>query len=168
MQINSINQGYTTNFKRKNENETGGAGKAWASAFVPGLGQFLDDRNEQGALFLGGMVGLKVLHGYLFQDAIKTTKRIINTSTKNGTLICRFRGGYEGVGALGLCTFGLWLVNIVDAYKGDRKKSHSIDVPKNDVKNMEQEKKELENIKEIKKLKKEIKELDKSISNKED
>lgn len=40
------------NFKGE-EKKTGGVGKAVASAFLPGLGQFIDGRNKEGALFLG-------------------------------------------------------------------------------------------------------------------
>ena len=38
--------------------QKGGAVKAVASAFVPGLGQFLDGRNKDGAKYLGASVGL--------------------------------------------------------------------------------------------------------------
>ncbi len=51
------------------QKKTGGTTKAVASAFVPGLGQFMDGRNAAGAGFLAGTLGLGATGGALLQKA---------------------------------------------------------------------------------------------------
>lgn len=51
------------------QKKTGGTVKAVASVFVPGLGQFMDGRNKEGAGFLAGTVGLSALGGSMVNYA---------------------------------------------------------------------------------------------------
>ena len=46
--------------------KTGGAGKALASASIPGLGQFLDGRNKQGAIYLGPGTAADIVSGLIY------------------------------------------------------------------------------------------------------
>lgn len=101
--------------------QKGGAGKAVASAFVPGLGQFLDGRNKQGAGFLGGSIGLGVassLVGHsIAKDMIKSLEQSAEAMPKTPT------GKLAAIGLIGLAATGLWITNIVDAYKGGKQEA---------------------------------------------
>ena len=63
------------NFKGNNERKTGGAGKGWASAAIPGLGQFIDGRIIAGVGFLGGSIGLLLAQKHYSKDAISIMKK---------------------------------------------------------------------------------------------
>lgn len=101
--------------------QKGGAGKAVASAFVPGLGQFLDGRNKQGAGFLGGSIGLGVASSLvgrsIAKDMIKSLEQSAEAMPKTPT------GKLAAVGLIGLAATGLWIANIVDAYKGGKQEA---------------------------------------------
>lgn len=90
-------------FKGKPEPGTGGAGKAWTSAFIPGLGQFLDGRNGAGAGFMGGTVAAFGLTGY---GAYRLIEKGVNT--KNIVLTA----------CAGAALAVLKLCDIINAYKG--------------------------------------------------
>src|SRR5215510_12272190 len=102
-----------------NNKRTGGAKKAAASFFVPGLGQFLDGRNKEGAAFLSLSAGLSVLGICLRKNAAKTA----------------FKGGLEGmmdsairavrpvsksfaVKAVALAAVVVKIADMMNAYKG--------------------------------------------------
>lgn len=53
MSVQAVNASAVSQQQQK---KTGGSGKAWTSVFVPGLGQFLDDRNGAGAAYMGAAV----------------------------------------------------------------------------------------------------------------
>ena len=57
----SVNQVSPINTNIQQQRKTGGAGKAIASAFIPGIGEFLDDRNKEGAFFLGTRIGTSII-----------------------------------------------------------------------------------------------------------
>lgn len=104
----------TFNFKaNENEKRKGGGDKAIASAFIPGLGQFCDGRNKAGFGFLLGDLGLKIVTlgsaGLIVLQIMGETKKTV--------------APIIGVTAAGLATWGLWITNIVNAYKGGFKKS---------------------------------------------
>jgi len=68
----------------------GGAGKAVASALVPGLGQFLDGRNKEGAGYLLGASGLSfgglaLVNKYnndVFEATTKASREIFDAASK--------------------------------------------------------------------------------------
>lgn len=150
-------------------NTTGGAGKAVASAFVPGLGQMLDDKKGKGALYLGGTTALaagsklladtylygkpidlfastwakkqqleenfQLLNNRIiqlrkvfaasdgFKEGIKNVQKA-NVNLMNKASEMGFEHMYTKYAAigLGLAAAGLWIANIVDAYKGNKNK----------------------------------------------
>jgi len=80
------------NFKGNNERKTGGGGKAFASAIIPGLGQFIDGRTGAGVGFLGGSIGAAIVHYNLSKDYNKIlnyemAKLNGNTVMKNGKMV---------------------------------------------------------------------------------
>ena len=143
--------------------QTGGTGKAVASAFIPGLGQFCDDRNEAGIGYLSG-VGASTIAGCSFltkyardvynakekasheifeaksrasskafkthdklgKDFLDYAKQLEREATKNmltpeeAAKTVKKGGLYTGAVLL-IIGAGLWLANIVDAYKGNKK-----------------------------------------------
>lgn len=102
------------------ERKTGGGGKGIASAFIPGLGQFVDGRTKQGALFLGGTVAAGAANGLLSRSIMKDAF----TAVEKGGEAAMSKGGKAkliGLAALGIAAAGLYIANIVDAYKGDKK-----------------------------------------------
>ena len=116
MSISSVS---SVSFKG-NENTTvqrqkGGAGKAVASFFIPGLGEFLDSRNKEGAIFLGSRLGTGILAGAL---RIKLVKNACEAVENNVSTIKGYKLLNVAIGLLGLASFGLTIANIVDAYKG--------------------------------------------------
>ena len=94
--------------KTEVQKNKGGGGKAIASTFIPGLGQMCDGRTGTGLKFLGGVTLAGIASKLAYASAVfaKTNK-----------------GLYAGIAAglaLGLTTAGLWIANIVDAYKGGK------------------------------------------------
>jgi hypothetical protein len=90
------------------EKKKGGAAPAVASAFLPGLGQFIDGRNKEGCKYLFGTMGLSVLSWLACLAGL----------AKGG------KAGTAGVIAAavgGLAGSVLYIKNIVDAYKGGKK-----------------------------------------------
>lgn len=85
------------------ERKTGGGGKAVASTFIPGLGQFMDGRTGAGATFLG----MKALLG-LTACCLANKYGIFN---KKVIIPCV------------IADLILSIVSAVDAYRGDRSKT---------------------------------------------
>lgn len=60
------------------QRQAGGKGRAWASAFIPGLGQFLDGRKGAGAGYMAANsavnIGFLTLAGSLDKDTFKYIK----------------------------------------------------------------------------------------------
>ncbi|MBQ8459525.1 hypothetical protein IJ541_05420 [bacterium] len=109
--------------------KTGGAGKAWASVFIPGLGQFLDGRNKEGAIYmgtnLGASIGAYALGNSIGKDIFQATQKAMETDGMfdvSKYLSKMPKGKIYGAIALGIGSTILWIANIVDAYKG---KKHS-------------------------------------------
>ena len=116
---------------------TGGAGKAVASAFIPGLGQFCDGRNKAGAGYMASNVALNVgtmAAGYaIAKDVVKLSEKAVAKGVKEpqefsamakefvGSLSKAGKAKYAALIALPVISTGLWIANIVDAYKGNRK-----------------------------------------------
>jgi len=100
--------------------KTGGSGKAWCSAAIPGLGQFLDGRNKEGGIFLGTFLGLKAisflrsknLYSAILKQDITGAETALKKLTTKGNLALSV--------VLSLAGLGMWVTNIVDAYKGKR------------------------------------------------
>ena len=94
--------------KTEVQKNKGGGGKAIASTFIPGLGQMCDGRTGTGLKFLGGvtLAGIASKLAYTSSLFAKTTKG--------------FAGAMVAGMALGLTAAGLWIANIVDAYKGGK------------------------------------------------
>ena len=107
------------------EKKTGGSGKAWASVFIPGLGQFLDGRNKEGAGYLIGGTALGIGSRVLFVNALEDAVKAACTSDVDFDIskYCSklTKGKFIGAIALGLAGTALWIANIVDAYKGGKK-----------------------------------------------
>lgn len=118
MSVNGVGVNPNVNYPQTEQKKKGGAFKAVASAFIPGLGQFCDGRGKAGALFLGGTtaaaLGSKVL-------AISSLNSMA-TVEKAGEVILKSSGKakFFGALALGLAATSLWVANIVDAYKGGK------------------------------------------------
>ncbi|MBS4760391.1 MAG: hypothetical protein KHX03_06805 [Clostridium sp.] len=101
----------------------GSAGKAVASAFLPGLGQFCDGRTKDGFKDLGRHILLPAvgtaagIAGYLnFAKAVEAGAKTGMTKTPYGFYAA------IGVAALaGIGTFANWIHSVVDAYKGGKK-----------------------------------------------
>ncbi len=101
----------------------GSAGKAVASAFLPGLGQLIDGRVKDGLVDMGTTAGLKALIGVAglagYQNFVKTAE----TAAKTG--ISKTPVGFYA--ALAVCAlagiggFANWIHSIVDGYKGGKK-----------------------------------------------
>lgn len=110
------------------QKKTGGSGKAWASVFIPGLGQFLDGRNAAGAGYMGAGIatgiGSFALRSSLAKDIFKASSEAVDDAAFDITKYLSKipKGKLYGSIALGLAATGLWIANIVDAYKGDKKK----------------------------------------------
>ena len=117
--------------------QTGGTGKAVASGFIPGLGQFCDGRNKEGLAYLGAAVGTQVA-GYALAKKISNhmLKVVEQTMRANpnvnpaeivskasqaiGEFAKKSKLGAIATVLLPLAGFGIWIANIADAYKGDR------------------------------------------------
>ena len=106
---------------------TGKVGKAVASALLPGLGQFTDGRNKEGIGYLVSTVGLSTL-GTLgvskyWNDVFEARHNVPfgRVDLENAAAKSVKKGGlYFGITAM-LISAGLWIANIVDAYKGGKK-----------------------------------------------
>ena len=105
---------------------SGGAGKSWCSAVIPGFGQFLDGRNGAGALFLGTSAAALGLTGW---GASKIGKLGFNFNLLNllqGKLLSfKLNKGVSKtkiglVAGAAAVTAGLWFCNVINAYKGRR------------------------------------------------
>ncbi len=111
------------------QNKTGGSGKAWCSVFIPGLGQFLDGRNKAGAIYMGtsiaAVLGTRALLGSAVKDVFRASETTITSNASSATKYLSKLSGCKvyGAVALGLAGAALWIANIVDAYKGNRKKA---------------------------------------------
>ena len=102
---------------RNYERSKGGAGKAAASLLIPGLGEFLDGRNRQGAIFLGSRLGVALTSVAL---SIRNSNNFFNAFLKeNYEEAIKNSSKYAApIFALGLAGTGLMIANVVDAYKG--------------------------------------------------
>ena len=98
--------------------QKGGAVKAVASAFVPGLGQFLDGRNKDGAKYLGASVGLGAASTLVSVSMLRKASQALEEGAE--TLPKTPVGKFVALGLMGLASTGLWIANIVDAYKGGK------------------------------------------------
>lgn len=128
-------------FRGKNDDETGGGGKAVASFFIPGLGQFLDGRTAAGAGFLGGSIALQLIKFPLLKEYNRAVKEESNAAFPKDVKINSFgdffkrskaplkspkvleamkTSKYKKAKMLGWGALALWVVGIIDAYKGDR------------------------------------------------
>lgn len=98
--------------------QKGGAVKAVASAFVPGLGQFLDGRNKDGAKYLGASVGLGAASTLVSVSMLRKASQALEqgAETLPKTPVVKI----AALGLMGLASTGLWIANIVDAYKGGK------------------------------------------------
>ncbi len=98
--------------------QKGGAVKAVASAFVPGLGQFLDGRNKDGAKYLGASVGLGAASTLVSVSMLRKASQALEqgAETLPKTPVVKI----AALGLMGLASAGLWIANIVDAYKGGK------------------------------------------------
>ena len=124
------------------QEKAGGRGKAVASAFIPGLGQFCDGRNKEGALYLVGtagstLTGAALVSKYLkdvFEAQSKASRKAFEISKpgefldlankmKKEAVKNLKKGGIYAACALAVLGSVLWIANIVDAYKGGKKKA---------------------------------------------
>lgn len=114
MSVNSVNAANPV----VQENKKGGGGKAFASAIIPGLGQFMDGRNRAGAAYLGTMagagIGINLLSGSIMKDAFTAASE---------TTLNKQNAKAFGIFGLAIASFAVWIANIVDAYKGGKGKS---------------------------------------------
>ena len=101
---------------------TGGAGKAVASFFIPGLGQWLDDRKKEALGFFGSFVALTVAN----RMNIKSLNDIdLNQVMENGA-----KGLYKSpvlAGVLSVLGIGHTIYRVYDAYKGDRNEGKAVE-----------------------------------------
>ena len=101
--------------------QKGGAGKAVASALIPGSGQFLDGRNKEGATYLGGSIGLGVASSLVGNSIMKNMAKSLE---QNAEVMPKTpTGKLAAIGLIGLAATGLWIANIVDAYKGGKQEA---------------------------------------------
>ena len=116
MSVNGVGVNPNVNYPQTEQKQKGGAFKAVASTFIPGLGQFCDGRGKAGALFLGGTVAASLGSRALAISSLNSMAPV----EKAGEVILKSSGKakYFGALALGLAATGLWIANIVDAYKG--------------------------------------------------
>lgn len=101
--------------------QKGGAVKAVASAFVPGLGQFLDGRNKDGAKYLGASVGLGAASTLVSVSMLRKAAQAAEALEEGAETLPKTPvGKFVALGLMGLASTGLWIANIVDAYKGGK------------------------------------------------
>ena len=109
---------------------TGKGGKAFASDLLPGLGQFTDGRKKEGVRYLVGTAGLYTLGAasvWKYMKDVREAMRKVpfglsnSIELENAAAKSVKKGGlYFGITAM-LISAGLWIANIVDAYKGGKK-----------------------------------------------
>ena len=94
-------------------------GKAIASVFVPGLGQFADKRNKDGLKFSTGCAGISLIITMMiaslkenFVDLMTNRRLTKNPKTAIAKLIL--------LGATSITGVALWFSNVSDAYKGKK------------------------------------------------
>ena len=116
MTISSVN--FAGKIEQPKTQQKGGAGKAVASAFIPGLGQLIDGRGKDGAKYFGGVVALKAASGLVGLSIIKKAAKAIEQGAENlpKTPVAKV----AAMSLIGLASLGLWVANIVDAYKGGK------------------------------------------------
>ena len=107
MSVNGVGVNPNVNYPQTEQRKTGGTSRALQSALLAGTGQFKDGRNKAGALFLGSW-------GASLLGAAGAAKCVL-TATKDFSLIQKL--GITGLYALPIL---IWLVNIADAYKGEK------------------------------------------------
>ena len=141
----NIQTAYSQSFGAKEGKKTGGAGKAVASAIIPGSGQLIDGRVGAGLGFLGGATGIATARYFLEKDAVKVSGRfgrslgvklaekaikpkeaikkifgashkLMQKAFKNASVLKK-----TAMIALPLAALGLYVANIVDAYEGGKK-----------------------------------------------
>ena len=145
----NIQTAYSQSFGAKEGKKTGGAGKAVASAIIPGSGQLIDGRVGAGLGFLGGALGISGLRFLLNKNVIKQNEKLITRFSSNlgkkaaQGLITPKEAMKKSIGvgikivkkafksapvlkkaamiALPLAALGLYVTNVVDAYKGGKK-----------------------------------------------
>lgn len=129
MSVNAVSYGNPANVQQIcQEKKTGGAGKAWCSVFIPGLGQLCDGRTAAGLGYMGasaaaGIAGF-ALNNSIAKDVFKaSSSAVIDDAVFDAGKYCRSlpKNKLYGAIALGLVSTGLWIANIVDAYKGNNK-----------------------------------------------
>ncbi len=108
-----------------NQKPKGGAGKAVASFFIPGLGEFLDGRNKEGAMFLGSRLAVSgvslALGSKIAKDTFTTAANGLDgkdVAENVSQLAKTSKAAKFAVPILSLASLGLTIANVVDAYKG--------------------------------------------------
>ena len=113
-------------FSHKKEAEApkkkGSAGKALASAFLPGLGQMFDGRTKDGIKDMAAHVGLPTLATVVTYLGVANFAKAVEAGAKSGVTKTPY-GFYAAVGVAalaGLGTVANWVHSVVDAYKGGK------------------------------------------------
>ena len=109
--------------------QTGGAGKAVASGFIPGLGQLCDGRTKEGLGYMGANIGLSLAGGLLGRsigkDLVELSTKAVENGGKTFNVSKYLKGAPRGkmIAAclLPFAGLALWVANVVDAYKGNKK-----------------------------------------------
>jgi len=109
---------FTNKYKCSQQRRTGGAGKAIASAFIPGIGEFLNDRNKEGAFFLGTRIGASIITNKISKSILND---IAKTQQENVAIKLSPLKKYASI-VMPFVALGLAIANIVDAYKGKQNK----------------------------------------------
>lgn len=108
------------------ENKKRHGGKAVASSFIPGLGQFCDGRIKAGLGFLAGAIGLGVLSRLSTKPMLKELKNFEKAAMELKELPAIKIGASKMLAPMiiGLGSTGLWIANVVDAYKGRKEEAN--------------------------------------------
>lgn len=118
--VNGVGAG--ADYSQVQQKKKGGAGKAVASAFIPGLGQFCDGRNKAGLASLGGVVGAGIGSRLLSVSYLNGLIKDVEKSGEKAVVSGGTKAKFYGAIALGLASGALYIANIVDAYKGGKAK----------------------------------------------
>ena len=121
MTITPISFGTNVNNNQK-QIKTGGASKAVASAFIPGLGQFCDGRNKEGVKFIGASIALSAAFSSLSNSFSKTLITAVESGAEK--LPKSGKNKLIGMAAIGVASSILYIANIVDAFKGNKSKKN--------------------------------------------
>lgn len=105
------------------QEKKGGYGKAIASGFLPGLGQFFDGRTKDGFKDLGRHIALPTIASIAgfagYMNLVSTAEKAAKTG------VSKTPYGFYAAAALslvaGLGATANWIHSIVDAYKGGKK-----------------------------------------------